>query len=148
MLPKDPLLHSSNILSNSQWIQYRKIKMRLTSLQVSCHPVQLNWDQTISQSSYGSSTIVPFCMSLVTCILVPGVELCRLHVTCCLSPATLFPQGPPYHLGMEMCCAVPSALVTRYLAALGGVLGSLMDMWHPGVKENYHYKKNLIFSCL
>lgn len=72
---------------------------------------------------------------------VPGLDLCRLHVTCCLSPATLFPQGSPCHLGMEMCCAVPSVLVTSYLAALGEVLGSLMDMWHPGVKENYHYKK-------
>lgn len=146
MLPKDPCLHPSNILSNSQWIQYRKIKMRLTSLQVSCHPVELNWDQTISQSSYGSSTIVPFCVSHV--FSVPGLGLCRLHVTCCLSPATLLPQGPGCHLGMEMCCAVSSVLVTSYLAALGEVQGSLMDMWHPGVKENYHYKKNLIFSCL
>lgn len=83
MLPKDPLLHSSNI-SGSQWIQYRKIKMRLTSLQVSCHPVLLNWDQTISQSSYGSSTIPPFCMPFVTCIFSPWAR--SMQAACDLLP--------------------------------------------------------------
>lgn len=83
MLPKDPLLHSSNILSNSQWIQHRKIKMRFTSLKVSCHSVQLNWDQTISQS-YRSNTIAPFSMPFVTCIFSPWAK--SLQAACDLLP--------------------------------------------------------------
>lgn len=103
-----------------------------------------SWDLTTSQSSYGSCTTAPF----VPCISSPWAGS-KLDVTCCLSPATLFPKALQVTWGWRSCCAALGALVTSYLDALAEVLGSLVAMGHPGVKRNYHYKKpNLFMSVI